>query len=148
MIRLKQWLLKMLNNNKKKTPPADKEPVKFLATVVVFDNLRFPPVLVPVGKATHAYFTAVSLVVSEVSKQVGAQYVPASGEIMGFYAGQTVSELLHQRPITEGTVQTNSKMIMVSHRPIMVHVESLLSMSDSSEYQSFMRDRKSRVTKR
>lgn len=148
MIRLKQWLLKMLNKNKKKTPPADKEPVKFLATVVVFDNLRFPPVLVPVGKATHAYFTAVSLVVSEVSKQVGAQYVPASGEIMGFYAGQTVSELLHNRPIAEGTVQTNSKMVMISHRPVMVHVESLMAWSNSPEYRGFMRNRTNHTVRR
>ncbi|WBF04689.1 hypothetical protein [Erwinia phage vB_Ea277G] len=135
---LKQWVVKILKK-RKKAPP--KGPVRFLATVVVFDKMRFPPLLVPVSGAAHAYFTAVSLVVSEVSKQVGAQYVPASGEVMGFYAGQTVSELLHQRPMAEGTVQHNSKMVMVSHRPIMVHVESILAWSDSTEYQEFMRKR-------
>lgn len=147
MVRVKQWLLNMLDKRKKRLT-VERGPVKFLVTVVVFDKMRFPPVLMAVGDATHAYFTAASLVVSEVSKQVGGHYLPSSGEIMGYYAGQTVSELLHQRPITEGVVQRNSKMVMVSHRPIMVHVESLMAMSDSEEYRAFMRNRPSHVIRK
>lgn len=141
-----KWLFKMLKI--KRRSKTNRGPVKFLATVVVFDNMRFPPVLIPVSENAHAYFTAVSLAVSEVSKQVGAQYPVTSEDMMGYYAGQTVSELLHQRPITEGIIQRNSKLVMVSHRPIMVHVESLLSMSDSLEYKTFMRNRRNRVTKK
>lgn len=147
MTGLKTWLLKMLPK-RKKPRPVERKPVKFLVTAVVFDKMYFPPVLISVGDAAHAYFTAASLVVSEVSKQVGANYLPSSGEIMGYYAGQTVSELLHQRPVNEGIVQRNSKMVMVSHRPIMVHVESLLAMSDSPEYRNFMRNRPNYIVRK
>lgn len=143
MSSFKEWLMNKLR--KKSKTGKSRPPVKFLVTAVVFDNMRLPPVMVPVTDEAHSYFTAISLTVSEINKKVGGQYISTAKEMMGYYAGQAVSDLLHTTPITEGVVQGRSKTVVVARRAIQVQVHSILAMSDSDAFNEFMRHRQSVV---